>query len=78
MMNDMASKLWFDVGFKRYTTERRRTPRPCQLWFDVGFKRYTTNMEKETIQVELWFDVGFKRYTTRKSDCFAVSSCGLM
>ena len=34
--------LWFDVGFKRYTTDRRKNETTLRLWFDVGFKRYTT------------------------------------
>ena len=35
-------KLWFDVGFKRYTTGSSSPLRSAGLWFDVGFKRYTT------------------------------------
>ena len=34
--------LWFDVGFKRYTTSPPFSPSITLLWFDVGFKRYTT------------------------------------
>ena len=34
--------LWFDVGFKRYTTHRPKRSAALRLWFDVGFKRYTT------------------------------------
>ena len=34
--------LWFDVGFKRYTTMRCLHQAGAGLWFDVGFKRYTT------------------------------------
>ena len=34
--------LWFDVGFKRYTTKELKTYLALRLWFDVGFKRYTT------------------------------------
>ena len=35
-------ELWFDVGFKRYTTEEGFESLAYKLWFDVGFKRYTT------------------------------------
>ena len=35
-------RLWFDVGFKRYTTPQQCRIRAGGLWFDVGFKRYTT------------------------------------
>ena len=34
--------LWFDVGFKRYTTQVAQRVIVPMLWFDVGFKRYTT------------------------------------
>ena len=34
--------LWFDVGIKRYTTQKIHGLRENQLWFDVGIKRYTT------------------------------------
>ena len=34
--------LWFDVGIKRYTTDRIIMSRKQKLWFDVGIKRYTT------------------------------------
>ena len=34
--------LWFDVGIKRYTTERKKWAHSAGLWFDVGIKRYTT------------------------------------
>ena len=34
--------LWFDVGFKRYTTYIKNLFNRIWLWFDVGFKRYTT------------------------------------
>ena len=34
--------LWFDVGFKRYTTFETVYSSNRELWFDVGFKRYTT------------------------------------
>ena len=34
--------LWFDVGFKRYTTGAHDKNKKTMLWFDVGFKRYTT------------------------------------
>ena len=37
-----TSKLWFDVGIKRYTTFTIATPANGVLWFDVGIKRYTT------------------------------------
>ena len=36
------NKLWFDVGIKRYTTNRHFTKHEIGLWFDVGIKRYTT------------------------------------
>ena len=34
--------LWFDVGFKRYTTHGTMHLLRLGSWFDVGFKRYTT------------------------------------
>ena len=37
--------LWFDVGFKRYTTLNYCKDIEYTLWFDVGFKRYTTRSE---------------------------------
>ena len=37
-----AKELWFDVGFKRYTTNQSSVHCIKMLWFDVGFKRYTT------------------------------------
>ena len=43
--------MWFDVGFKRYTTSAAPAPAAPSLWFDVGFKRYTTfifDYDKET------------------------------
>ena len=36
------SKLWFDVGIKRYTTNSLQISLSNTLWFDVGIKRYTT------------------------------------
>ena len=36
------TKLWFDVGIKRYTTIGRIALIEIWLWFDVGIKRYTT------------------------------------
>ena len=36
--------LWFDVGIKRYTTERQAAASGEWLWFDVGIKRYTTKV----------------------------------
>ena len=38
----MKYQLWFDVGIKRYTTQRRKSAANTTLWFDVGIKRYTT------------------------------------
>ena len=38
----MIPTLWFDVGFKRYTTQNLARITEARLWFDVGFKRYTT------------------------------------
>ena len=38
----MTCWLWFDVGFKRYTTIHADQRIQEVLWFDVGFKRYTT------------------------------------
>ena len=38
--------LWFDVGIKRYTTDRKITKEELELWFDVGIKRYTTQAKK--------------------------------
>ena len=38
--------MWFDVGFKRYTTSAAPAPAAPSLWFDVGFKRYTTQGER--------------------------------
>ena len=40
---DEFRQLWFDVGFKRYTTDSTRILSSASLWFDVGFKRYTTS-----------------------------------
>ena len=34
--------LWFDVGIKRYTTQKASVFHRYWLWFDVGIKRYTT------------------------------------
>ncbi len=39
--------LWFDVGIKRYTTDRHFTEHKIRLWFDVGIKRYTTPRQLE-------------------------------
>ena len=36
------SRLWFDVGIKRYTTKSDKDKASLELWFDVGIKRYTT------------------------------------
>ena len=36
------TRLWFDVGIKRYTTQNAGTWLRSELWFDVGIKRYTT------------------------------------
>ena len=36
------TKLWFDVGIKRYTTSIGSVRSEPSLWFDVGIKRYTT------------------------------------
>ena len=36
-------QLWFDVGIKRYTTDKGENEQMQELWFDVGIKRYTTN-----------------------------------
>ena len=36
------TRLWFDVGIKRYTTFPLTATRLQLLWFDVGIKRYTT------------------------------------
>ena len=33
------TKLWFDVGIKRYTTVDVRTPPREKLWFDVVIKK---------------------------------------
>ena len=38
----ISNVLWFDVGIKRYTTERPIGLLKPLLWFDVGIKRYTT------------------------------------
>ena len=40
--------MWFDVGFKRYTTAPVKSTIKRALWFDVGFKRYTTLINKVT------------------------------
>ena len=39
----MIPMLWFDVGFKRYTTLKAKAREAKKLWLDVGFKRYTTD-----------------------------------
>ena len=71
-------ELWFDVGFKRYTTSAQNHSLVQRLWFDVGFKRYTTFGCTSTCGTMLWFDVGFKRYTTIKNGYTLTASCGLM
>ena len=71
-------RLWFDVGFKRYTTRAEGMPSGCTLWFDVGFKRYTTGIIIPFGLPELWFDVGFKRYTTFRNILQFAARCGLM
>ena len=42
MQTSQTLELWFDVGFKRYTTLNLLITLQGWLWFDVGFKRYTT------------------------------------
>ncbi len=37
-----TAQLWFDVGFKTYTTSEEELKALFKLWFDVGFKTYTT------------------------------------
>ena len=37
-------RLWFDVGIKRYTTQKLEVYQRFVLWFDVGIKRYTTSV----------------------------------
>ena len=71
-------RLWFDVGFKRYTTDFVLNQIAMPLWFDVGFKRYTTFWRGKQRPLELWFDVGFKRYTTNLTLLIWYYSCGLM
>ena len=75
---EAEQELWFDVGFKRYTTMLL----PCfvreWLWFDVGFKRYTTAWIDEPPGIKLWFDVGVKRYTTSCCKSSPIGGCGLM
>ena len=44
----VSNVLWFDVGYKRYTTPQRCFYALKELWFDVGYKRYTTD-EKITL-----------------------------
>ena len=61
---DELIELWFDVGIKRYTTERVVLYAAKPLWFDVGIKRYTTFSAFKFRIARLWFDVGIKRYTT--------------
>ena len=72
------TKLWFDVGIKRYTTLIAKRIIRGVLWFDVGIKRYTTAVSNLMSELVLWFDVGIKRYTTDGSIFFNVSGCGLM
>ena len=74
----MRVALWFDVGFKRYTTKVCDIAVTHELWFDVGFKRYTTFHVYDRKNLRLWFDVGFKRYTTRSISCKTWQGCGLM
>ena len=40
----VGKELWFDVGYKRYTTQIATTILSTRLWFDVGYKRYTTGL----------------------------------
>ena len=40
MTDTIGYKLWFDVGFKRYTTVGNLVPIGNKLWFDVGIKIY--------------------------------------
>ena len=70
--------LWFDVGFKRYTTLRAMRQELGRLWFDVGFKRYTTLCQMALCCSPLWFDVGIKRYTTHQGQSGDDAGCGLM
>ena len=77
-MHDITGMLWFDVGIKRYTTERQRSLNEKQLWFDVGIKRYTTLVRKLKYSSMLWFDVGIKRYTTNFLMILFAQGCGLM
>ncbi len=74
----MASPLWFDVGFKTYTTRCLGHSWSKTLWFDVGFKTYTTFVLYNIIFVKLWFDVGFKTYTTSFGFGEPNKGCGLM
>ena len=46
MQEQINLTLWFDVGFKRYTTHLNKCTNLILLWFDVGFKRYTTQGER--------------------------------
>ena len=39
----VLTKLRFDVGIERYTTEAVKLLRLSQLRFDVGIERYTTH-----------------------------------
>ena len=70
--------LWFDVGVKRYTTNRFKAHAGRELWFDVGVKRYTTIVPWQHPKNMLWFDVGVKRYTTDKKVFPEGAGCGLM
>ena len=38
--------MWFDVGFKTYTTDSQKDLMMHTLWFDVGFKTYTTELNE--------------------------------
>ena len=72
------TKLWFDVGIKRYTTLRPAKTMNNRLWFDVGIKRYTTDGCAPLYEEQLWFDVGIKRYTTYRQPFRMPPRCGLM
>ena len=70
--------MWFDVGFKTYTTYETIQLSVGKLWFDVGFKTYTTKIVKHRLYIALWFDVGFKTYTTETWANASKMGCGLM
>ena len=73
-----TSRLWFDVGVKRYTTRLALLLDERLLWFDVGVKRYTTLADFLSANEALWFDVGVKRYTTEQIPIAMAEGCGLM